>query len=443
MATHVSLILKSEPIFVAAVRAASTQTAIKDVKHYPMVVLGGGAGGCSVAARACRMLDKGSVAVVDSAQYHYYQPMWTLVGAGIKNVKQSAKLMSDVLPKECVHFPHKVAGFDPEASQVTLTNGQVLSYRHLVVALGLQLNYDRIEGLLDALKHDPMVCSNYWRETVEKTFPAFKAFKGGNAIFTFPNTPVKCAGAPQKIMYLADEFWRKSGVRDKTNIHYKLPVGEIFKVKKYAERLAQLCDKRGINVDYKRNLVAVNHTKKEATFQKLDTENLETEVVHYDFMHIPPPMSAPDVLKNSKVSITDGAGFLDVNKHTLQHAKYNNIFGLGDCTNLPTSKTAAAVASQNEVLVNTLKEVMKGQKPTGMYDGYTSCPIVTGYKTCILAEFGYDEQPLETFPFDQGKERRTMFHLKKDVFPWLYWSPHINGYWGGPKPLRKVLRLGF
>lgn len=443
MATHVSRILRSEPVILMTARAVSTiNTRTTEVKHYPMVILGGGTGGCSVAARACRMLGTGNVAVVEPSQYHFYQAMWTLVGAGIKNVHQSARLMSDVLPQECVLYPQKVVEFDPDNNQVKLANGVVISYRFLVVALGLQLNFNKVEGLVDALKHDPMVCSNYWRETVEKTYPAFQAFKGGNAIFTFPNTPVKCAGAPQKIMYLADEFWRNKGVRDQTKMYYKTSLGVIFGVKKYADRLSKIAERKGIEVDFKRNLIAIDHLKKEATFQKLDTDNLETEKLQYDFMHIPPPMSAPDVLKNSKTPITDANGYLDVNKLTLQHSKYPNIFGLGDCTNLPTSKTAAAVASQNKIVIQTVKEVMKERQPTSQYDGYTSCPLVTGYKTCIMAEFDYDGQPRETFPFDQGKERRTMFHFKKDIFPRLYWMLFMNGYWSGPKQARKIMHLG-
>lgn len=428
-------------VFLQCVRYYSSAQG-KDVKHYRLVVAGGGTGGCSVAARACRAFGPGKVAVVEPAEYHYYQPMWTLVGAGIKKVDQSAMPMTEVLPKQCDHHKERVTGFDPDNNTVTLSNGQKLSYDYLVIALGIQINLNKVEGLVEALKADPMVCCNYTRGTVEKTYPALQNFKGGQAIFTFPNTPIKCAGAPQKIMYLADDYWRQHGIRDKTEILYNTSLGVIFGVKKYAARLMEIVKKKDIKVNFKRDLVAVDHTNKTATFKLLESETGEKETIHYDFLHVSPPMSAPDALKNSTSPIVDASGFLDVNKNTLQHKKYPNIFGLGDCTNVPTSKTAAAVAAQNKILYNSLQQVIAGQTPNGQYDGYTSCPLITGYHTCILAEFDFDGQPLETFPFDQGKERRTMFHLKKDVMPNMYWRMLLRGYWGGPKPYRKLMHLG-
>ncbi|XP_060582922.1 sulfide:quinone oxidoreductase, mitochondrial-like [Ruditapes philippinarum] len=428
-------------LFVQLVRKYSN-TAGSDVKHYKVVVAGGGTGGCSVAARACRALGAGNVAVIEPAEYHYYQPMWTLVGAGIKRVDQSAMPMSEVLPKKCDHHKQRVSEFDPDKNTVTLNNGQKLSYDYLVIALGIQINLDKVDGLIEALKVDPTVCCNYVRDTVVKTYPAIQNFKGGQAIFTFPNTPIKCAGAPQKIMYLADDYWRKHGVRDKTEILYNTSLGVIFGVKKYAESLLKVVEKKNIKVNFKRNLVAVDHSKKMATFKLLDSESGEEETYKYDFLHVAPPMSAPDTLKNSTSPITDAAGFLDVKKETLQHNKYPNIFGLGDCTNVPTAKTAAAVAGQNKILYRSLTQVMAGQSPDGQYDGYTSCPLITGYHSCILAEFDFNGQPLETFPIDQGKERRTMFHLKKDIMPEMYWRMLLSGRWGGPKPYRKMMHLG-
>lgn len=442
MAMHVSRILRKDLVLQTNLRAVSTHTEQSRVKHHPVVVLGGGSGGCSMASRLCRLMGQGNVAVVEPSKRHVYQPLFTLVGAGIKKVTEAEKWMKEVLPTYCVHYQHKVAEFNPEKNQVILDNGDVLEYRFLIVGLGMQNNYHKVDGLQDALHNDPMVCSNYCRTTVEKTFPAFQAFEGGNALFTFPNTPVKCAGAPQKIMYLADEYWRKNGVRDRTDITYKTSIGVIFGVKKYAERLEKIAEKKGINVDFKKELVALDHTKKEATFKKLDSENGDKETCEYNFIHVCPPMSAPDVLKNSKSSLVDQAGFLDLNKHNLQHVKYPNIFGLGDCTNLPTSKTAAAISTQSKILLKTVKEVMMDQKPTGQYDGYTSCPLITGYNKCILAEFDYNLEPLETFPVDQGKERRTAFHMKKDFMPHLYWKGLVNGYWSGPRPYRKLLHFG-
>ncbi|KAK3597937.1 hypothetical protein CHS0354_042282 [Potamilus streckersoni] len=409
-------------------------------KHYPLVVIGGGAGGCSVAAKFCRKLGKGKVAVVEPAEYHYYQPMWTLVGSGLKTVDQSARAMETVLPKHCEWLKTRAMEFIPEKNIVHLQNGDQLNYDFLVVAMGIQLNYDKVKGLLEALKTDPSVCSNYWRETVEKTYPAIKNFKGGNAIFTFPNTPIKCAGAPQKIMYLAEEHWNKAGIRDKTNIMFNSSLGVLYPVKKYGDRLLEIVKERHLTLNLKRSLIEIRPNKKEAIFQKLDEEG-KTETYKYDFIHVTPPMSAPDVLIKC-TNLTDPTGFLSVNKNTLQHTKYPNIFGIGDCTNVPTSKTTSAVAAQCGVLEKSLVDAMAGKIPGGKYDGYTSCPLLVGYSQCILAEFDYEGQSLETFPFDQSKRRRSMYHVKKDILPKIYWNVMLKGHWNGPQTFRRIMHFG-
>lgn len=411
-------------------------------KYYKVVVAGGGTGGTAVAARACRAFGPGKVAVIEPAETHYYQPLWTLVGAGIKKFSQTARPMSQVLPKTCDHHKTGVQEFQPEKNTIKLTNGQSLCYDYLVISLGIQTNLNNVGGLIEALKADPSVCSIYVPETVEKTYSAIQNFKGGQAIFTFPNTPIKCAGAPQKITYLAEEYWRNHGVRDKTEINYYTSLPKMFGVEKYAASLAKVAARKEIHVNFRTTLTAVDHTKKTATIKYLDDPNGKTETRNYDFLHVAPPMSAPGVLKNSTSPIVDESGFLNVNKNTMQHNTFPNIFGLGDCTNLPTSKTAAAIGAQNKILFNSLQQVIAGKIPDGQYDGYTACPLVTGYHHCILAEFDYSCQPLETFPFDQGKERRTMYYMKRDLFPQIYWRLLMKGNWSGQKHFRKILHLG-
>ncbi|KAB7501478.1 Sulfide:quinone oxidoreductase, mitochondrial [Armadillidium nasatum] len=325
--------------------------------------------------------------------------MWTLVGGGMKTLQDSGRPMGEVLPKKADWIKQKVVGFKPEENKVVLEDQSEVGYDFLIVSLGLQLNYGIIKGLPEAFE-TPGVCSNYSPLYVNKTLEALKNFKGGNALFTLPNTAVKCAGAPQKIMYIADEYLRKNGKRDKAQVRFLTAGGVIFGVKKYADALTK-----------------------------------------YDMIHITPPMSAPDVLRKS-TTLVDGSGFLNINKETLQHVTYPNIFGIGDCTNLPTSKTAAAAAAQVGILKTNLEQAIKGQKLTAKYDGYTSCPLVTGYSKCILAEFDFDGNPMETFPLNQAKERRSMFHMKKDFMPILYWEGMLKGLWDGPKLMRKAMHLG-
>ncbi|TSM52315.1 CTD small phosphatase-like protein 2-A [Bagarius yarrelli] len=275
----------------------------------------------------------------------------------------------------------------------------------------------QIKGLPEGFEH-PKIGSNYSLATVEKTWKALQNFKEGNAVFSYPNSPVKCGGAPQKIMYLSDSYLRQTGKRSKANIFYNTSLPVLFSVKKYANSLWEIVKSRNLNVNLRHNLIEVRADKHEAVFENLDKPG-ETKVFEYEMLHVTPPMGPPAVLKGS--SLEDEHGWLNVNKNTLQHEIYNNVFGIGDCTNLPTSKTAAAVAAQSAVLDRTITKVMKKDKPDSKYDGYTSCPLVTSYKTVILAEFDYNGQPLETFPVDQSKESRIMYHMKADFMPYLYW----------------------
>jgi len=386
-----------------------------------------------------RRVGKGKVAVIEPNIDHYYQPMWTLVGGGSKSLKQSVRPLNTLLPKSVNWIRDSVASFQPEENRLTTQNGDSISYDYLVVAVGLQLRYDKIKGLNEAL-NTPGVCSNYSHLHVEKTTEAIKNFKsGGNALFTFPNSPIKCAGAPQKIMYIAEESFRLSGKT--ANVQYFTALPVLFGVVKYANALWEIVNKRNISVNLRHNLIEVKPTERLAVFENLDTK--EQVVKPYDMLHVAPYMNTPDMLAQNK-QLANSDGFLEVDKFTLQHVRYSNIFGIGDCTNIPTAKTAAAVAAQLGILDKNLGAVMEGKQASAKYDGYTSCPLVTGKSTCVLAEFDFQTppQPLETFPFNQAKERRTMYFLKAHVMPHLYFLAMVRGWWNGPGIFRKAMRLG-
>lgn len=416
-----------------------SSTDIRSKEHfYKLVIVGGGAGGCGTANKFAGRLGKGQVAVIEPSDTHYYQPLWTLVGGGIKDFKKTGRPTGSLLPSSASWIKDSVEQFDPENNSLTTASGDIVKYEYLVVALGLQLDYQKIKGLPQAFD-TPGVGSNYSPLYVEKTSKAIQDFKGGNAIFTFPNSPVKCAGAPQKIMYIAEETFRKAGI--KADIHYYSSLGVLFGVKKYADALWDVVNGRGINIHLRHNLIEIKPDTKEAIFENLDTKDLVTE--KYDLIHITPPMSTPGVL-SSNSSLANPAGFLTVDKQTLQHTKFPNIFGIGDCTDVPTAKTAAAVAAQLGVIRKNLSAAIKGTVLNGTYSGYTSCPLVTGKGSLILAEFDMQAppQPLETFPFNQAKERWSMYQLKAHLMPTLYWHGLVKGWWEGPDPFRKIMGLG-
>ncbi|XP_006778040.1 PREDICTED: sulfide:quinone oxidoreductase, mitochondrial isoform X1 [Myotis davidii] len=415
-----------------------TGTSLAAKNYHEVLVLGGGSGGITMASRMKKRVGAENVAIIEPSERHFYQPIWTLVGAGAKQLSSSGRPTASVIPSGVEWIKDRVAELSPDKNCIRTDTGKEISYKYLIIALGIQLDYGKIKGLPEGFSQ-PKIGSNYSVGTVEKTWRALQDFKEGNAIFTFPNTPVKCAGAPQKIMYLSEDYFRKTGKRSKANIIFNTSLGSIFGVKKYADALLEIIQERNLTVNYKQNLIEVRADKQEAVFENVDKPG-ETQVISYEMLHVTPPMSAPDVLKKSPV--VDDAGWVDVDKETLQHKKYSNVFGIGDCTNLPTSKTAAAVAAQSGILDRTMSLVMKNEAPMKKYDGYTSCPLVTSYNRVILAEFDYNLQPMETFPFDQSKQRLSMYLMKADMMPFLYWNMMLRGYWGGPAFLRKLLHLG-
>jgi len=434
----VPLLRQTGRITQTSTRSLSRSTVLSAEQRFKLVVVGGGAGGCGTVNKFVNKFGEGEVAVIEPNKEHYYQPLWTLVGGGVKDLAQTMRPMESLLPAGAKWLQESVVSFEPDHNRLLTSSGDTVTYDWLVIATGLQLRYEKIKGLPEAFD-TPGVGSNYSVSYVDKTRKAIEEFKGGNAVFTFPNSPIKCAGAPQKIMYLAEENWRKRGI--KANIQYRSSLPVIFGVKKYADALWEVVKGRGIDVQLRNHLVEVKPETKEAVFENLDSGELET--VKYDMIHITPPMSTPDCL-NSNPDLVDGAGFLSVNKETLQHTKYNNIFGLGDCTNVPTAKTAAAVAAQLGVMRKNLGAAIAGSALPGGYDGYTSCPLVTGTKSCILAEFDFQAppQPLETFPVNQGKERWSMFMLKSHLMPHLYWHGLVKGWWEGPGLFRKLFSFG-
>ncbi|XP_057315080.1 sulfide:quinone oxidoreductase, mitochondrial-like [Hydractinia symbiolongicarpus] len=407
---------------------------------YKYVVLGGGTGGLSIASYLSRKYPH-QVAVVEPAQWHYYQPMWTLVGAGLKSKDQTMKPMSQVMPPQAKWMQEKVSNINADENFIVTESGHKVTYDFLVVALGLQLDFQRIPGLVEALDTDH-VASNYSINTVGGTYNKLQKFAGGNALFTVPATPVKCLGAPQKIMYLAEEIFTKNGIRDNTNVIFKTPGGVLFAVEKYRNSLLKICKDRNIKIDLFRHLISIDPINRKAVFEHVDDENTpkKTETVDYNFMHVTPPMGPVDVLKSS--SIVDATGFVDVHPETLQHVKYSNIFSIGDSSNLPVSKTAAAVASQSGVLRKNMMSALSGKELTAKYNGYTSCPLVTRSNKCILAEFDYSGLPRETFPIDQGREHTSMYYMKANAMPEIYWNFLLKGRWPGPEIIRKIMHLG-
>lgn len=390
--------------------------------HHQVLIVGGGTGGITVAARLLLVDPAMDVAIIDPAKEHYYQPLWTLVGGGVFAKEESMRKEEECIPPGAKWIQDSVTEFLPDENAVRLKNGEKITYDYLVVAMGIQMDWNKIEGLEGNVGKDG-ICSNYLYETVESTWENLRNFKGGNAIFTQPSTPIKCAGAPQKALYLSDEALRKFGVRNKTNLIFRSGLGAIFGVPKYRRSLEKILKRKEVDAQFQEDLIAVKPKEKKAIFKNSATG--KTTELNYDMLHVVPPMSAPDVIKKSKLA--DSAGWVDVDKFQLVHNKYKNVFSLGDCSSLPTSRTGAAIRKQAPVLVENLISTMHKKPMKAVYDGYASCPLITGYGKCILAEFGYDGKIMESFPFDQSQERFSMYMLKAYALPKIYWHGMLKG----------------
>lgn len=393
--------------------------------HHQILIIGGGNAGISVAAQLLRKDPDLDIAIIDPADKHYYQPAWTLVGAGAFDIKETVRSEGSVIPKGAKWIQQRVTALKPDVNTVTLADGTEVGYDFMVVAPGIQLNWDEVKGLKEALGRNG-VCSNYSFDTAPYTFECIANLKRGRAIFTNPATPVKCGGAPHKIMYLASDYFRKHGVADAIKVEYWSGHAKLFAVPVYENTLLDVVKRYHINLNFNVKMTEIDGEQKRAKFVGIGEDNKDHEYwVDYDIIHVVPPQSAPDFVRNSPLA--NEAGWVEVDQYTMQHMRYPNVFGLGDASSLPTSKTGAAIRKQAPVTVKNLLAAIDGKPLPAKYEGYTSCPLVTGYGKLVLAEFDYSNEPDETFPFDQSKERWSMYQLKKQVLPRLYWNRILTG----------------
>lgn len=393
--------------------------------RHRVAVIGGGSAGISVAARL-RRAGVNDITLIEPSDTHWYQPLWTLVGGGQATLSSSRRPEGSVIPDGVRWIRRRALAVDPEARTVALSGGAELTYEHLVMAPGLQLDWGGVPGLGEAVGHD-RVSSNYAPEYAPRTWELIKQMRSGTAVFTHPATPLKCGGAPQKIAYLAADHWRRRKVLDDIRIVLVIPDPAMFKVPAWSQVLEKVADRYGIEVRLRSEMTAVDGGARELTVT--DHANGTKETLTYDFLHAVPPQSAPDWVKTSPLADpASPQGFVAADKHTLRHPSYDNVFALGDVANLPTSKTGAAVRKQAPVVASNLLDVMNGRSPSRRYDGYTSCPLVTARDRMLLAEFDYDLNPTPSFPLiNTFKERRDMWVFKRYVLPPVYWHGMLTG----------------
>ncbi|MCW8884265.1 MAG: bifunctional protein tyrosine phosphatase family protein/NAD(P)/FAD-dependent oxidoreductase [Motiliproteus sp.] len=394
-------------------------------RRFDVLIIGGGAAGIATAASLlCRNADL-NLAIIEPKDKHYYQPGWTLVGGGAFERKNTERAMADVMPAGVKWIHAAASGFEPEQNRVILEDGERLGYRCLVVAPGIKLNWDAIEGLSDTLGQNG-VTSNYYFDMASYTWELVQSLKSGTALFTQPPMPIKCAGAPQKAMYLSSDHWQKQGVLKDIDVQFNTAGAVLFGVDTFVPPLMKYIDKYGIDLRFNSNLVKVDGGAKTALFKVTDAEgNVEMVEKPFDMMHVCPPQIAPDFIRNSPLA--DAGGWVEVSPETLQHVRYSNIFGCGDVSSSPNAKTAAAVRKQAPVVAENVLATLDGKGARAIYDGYGSCPLTVERGKVILAEFGYGGKLLPTFPLDPTKPRKSMWWLKEKHMPNIYFDMMLKG----------------
>lgn len=398
-------------------------------KYHQVIIVGGGAAGIAVASSMMSRSPDLDIAIIDPAETHYYQPGWTLVGGGVFKPKDTVKTMASVIPNGVKWIKAAVAGFEPEKDRVILEGCQAVRYEKLIVCPGIKLNWGGIEGLIETLGQNG-VTSNYRYDLAPYTWELVNQLKSGKAVFSQPPMPIKCAGAPQKAMYLSGDHWFRTGRLNNIQIDFYNAGGVLFGIKDYVPALMEYVEKYQANLHFKHQLVRVDGEHKRAWFNKtLDDGSVETVETDFDMLHAVPPQQAPDFVRASP--LVDEKGWLNVSPDTLQHQQYPNIYGLGDVTNAPNAKTAAAARKQAPVVAtNVLFDMDKGVKRLA-YDGYGSCPLTVERGKVVLAEFGYGGKLLPTFPrwlLDGHKPTSLAWLLKERILPPVYWKAMLRGH---------------
>jgi len=392
---------------------------------WDVVVIGGGLAGIAVTASLLRRQPNLNIAIVEPAEQHYYQPGWTLVGGGAYEAKKTCRPMASVIPAGATWVRAAAARLEPHANRVRLDNGETLAYRDLIVTPGLRLAWERIAGLGETLGKNG-VTSNYRYDLAPYTWELVQQMKTGTALFTQPAMPIKCAGAPQKAMYLACDHWRRTGALANIEVEFDAAGAVLFGVAAFVPPLMEYVKRYRAKLVFTSNLVAIDGPSRTATFETKDADGHVARVVKpFDMIHVVPPQVPPDFIGDSQLA--DEAGWCEVDHATLQHPRYPNVFSLGDVCSAPNAKTGAAARKQAVIVAGNLLAARAGRPLPYRYDGYGSCPLTVERGKVVLAEFGYGGKLLPTFPLDPTRARRVMWFLKATFLPSFYWWGVLKG----------------
>jgi sulfide:quinone oxidoreductase len=392
-------------------------------KHHQVVVVGGGNAGISLAARLHRW-NVEDIAIIEPRDQHYFQPLFSHIGAGAARMAEAVRPQADVMPQGVDWIRGEAADVRPEENVVVLAGGDRVGYEHLVVCPGLQLDWDAVPGLAEAVA-SPHGSSNYDAELAPKTWDLVRGLQTGTAVFTQPPGPAKCAGAAQKIVYMACDYWREQGVLQDINVHLVVPTPTVFGMPEVDRELERKISEYGITLWTSTTVASVNP---EAQTLVLHASSGDREV-RYDLLHAVPPQSAPDWLKATSLPPRGSSGgFVEVDPEILRHPRFPNVWSLGDAAGTRNSKSGGALRKQAKVLAKNLTAVLAGRAPDARYNGYSVCPFTLSRRTAFFAEFDDQYRPQPSYPLlRMAKERRWQWVMDRRIFPQIYWHLILKG----------------
>lgn len=414
--------------------AATAPAETPHEQRFDVVIAGGGSGGIAAAASLLKRRPGTTIAIIEPALDHFYQPGWTMVGGGIFTPSSTRRSEVDVMPQGANWIRQSVSGFEPESHRVLLDDGTSVTYSALIVALGLKLDWEGIEGLPETLGQNG-VTSNYRYDLAPYTWELVKGLRSGTAIFTQPPMPIKCAGAPQKAAYLSCSEWERRGVKRNIAVEFDTSTPSLFGVADYVPALMDYIERYDIALKLKSKLVKVDGARRIATFERTTDQGVETVERPFDMLHVVPPQTAPDVVKASKLAGADG--WVSVDQATLRHTVYSDVYALGDCIGTSNAKTMAAVRNQAPVVAHNVVQTLAAiagadvRTPTALYGGYGACPLTVERGKIVLAEFSYGGKVTPTLPtwiLDGKRPTRLAWFLKERILPMLYWKGVLRGH---------------
>jgi len=400
---------------------------IADASH-DIVIVGAGAAGVACASSLLAREPDLDVAIIDAADIHYYQPGWTMVGAGVFDAATTVQTMASVIPSTVTWIKAAVTAFEPAQNAVILEGCRIVKYKRLVVCPGLKLDWGKVDGLVETLGRNG-VTSNYRFDLAPYTWELVRTLKSGRAIFTQPPMPIKCAGAPQKAMYLSADHWYRKDRLKSIDVDFYNAGGVLFGVADYVPALMEYVKKYDAKLNFHHNLVAIDGPGKKAYFAKAPPDGGQEIVeTQFDMIHVTPPQCAPDFIRVSPLA--DSVGWVDVDHGSLRHKTFENVWSLGDVCCAPNAKTAAAARKQAPIVAENICVDMGLRTKSAVYDGYGSCPLTVERGKIILAEFGYGGKLLPSFPpfiLNGKKPTRRAWWLKEQILPPVYWHAMLKG----------------